>query len=54
MLVAFSTEPNKTAADLGPGSGPYAAALAAELVKPPQSDLLMFHNVRIAVMDKTQ
>jgi len=32
------------------GSGPYAAALAAELVK---NDLLMFHRVRVAVMDKT-
>ena len=35
-------------------SGPYAAALAAELVKPGQNDLLMFHNVRVAVMDKTR
>jgi formylglycine-generating enzyme required for sulfatase activity len=53
VLVAFATEPGKTASDLGPGSGPYAAALAAELVKPAQNDLLMFHNVRVAVMDKT-
>jgi Caspase domain len=53
VLVAFATEPGKTATDLGKGSGPYAAALAAELVKPAQSDLLMFHKVRVAVMDKT-
>jgi caspase domain-containing protein/sulfatase-modifying factor enzyme 1 len=53
VLVAFSTEPGKTASDTGRASGPYAAALAAELVKPRQSDLIMFHNVRIAVMDKT-
>ncbi|MGP0088953.1 MAG: SUMF1/EgtB/PvdO family nonheme iron enzyme [Xanthobacteraceae bacterium] len=53
VLVAFSTEPGKTALDTGQGSGPYAAALAAELVKPGQNDLLMFHNVRVDVMDKT-
>jgi formylglycine-generating enzyme required for sulfatase activity len=53
VLVAFATEPGKTASDIGVGSGPYAAALAAELVKPGQSDLIMFHHVRVAVMDKT-
>lgn len=53
VLVAFAAEPGKTASDIGQGSGPYAAALAAELVKPEQNDLLMFHNVRVAVMDKT-
>ena len=31
----------------------YAAAFAVELVKPDQNDLLMFHNVRIAVIRKT-
>jgi uncharacterized caspase-like protein len=53
VLVAFATEPGKTASDAGQGNGPYAAALAAELVKPGQNDLLMFHHVRVAVMDKT-
>ena len=53
VLVAFAAEPGKTASDTGPGSGPYAAALAAELVKPGQSDLIMFHRVRVAVMEKT-
>lgn len=52
-LIAFSTEPGKTASDMGTGSGPYAAALAAEIVRPGQNDLLMFHNVRVAVMEKT-
>jgi hypothetical protein len=52
VLVAFAAEPGKTA-DTGQGNGPYAAALAAELVKPAQNDLLMFHRVRVAVMDKT-
>lgn len=54
VLVAFATEPGKTASDLSKGSGPYASALAAELVKPGQNDLLMFHNVRVAVMDATR
>jgi invasion protein IalB len=53
VLVAFAAEPGKTASDTGQGSGPYAAALAAELVKPGQSDLIMFHHVRVAVLDKT-
>jgi formylglycine-generating enzyme required for sulfatase activity/uncharacterized caspase-like protein len=53
VLVGFATEPGKTASDTGQGSGPYASALAAELVKPEQSDLIMFHNVRVAVMEKT-
>jgi uncharacterized caspase-like protein len=54
VLVAFAAEPGKTASDTGVGSGPYAAALAAELVKPGQSDLIMFHHVRVAVMDRTK
>jgi formylglycine-generating enzyme required for sulfatase activity len=53
VLVAFSTEPGKTALDTGAASGPYAAALAAELTNPGQNDLLMFHNIRVDVMDKT-
>jgi hypothetical protein len=53
VLLAYSTEPGQIASDSGQGSGPYAAALAAELVKPGQSDLIMFHNVRIAVIEKT-
>src|SRR5262249_2471105 len=51
VLVAFAAEPGKTASDTGMVSGPYAAALATELVKPGQSDLIMFHNVRVAVME---
>jgi uncharacterized caspase-like protein len=54
VLVAFAAEPGKTASDSGQGSGPYAAALSTELVKPGQSDLIMFHNVRVAVVDKTK
>jgi formylglycine-generating enzyme required for sulfatase activity len=53
VLVAFSTEPGKTARDTGAASGPYAAALAMELVKAGQDDLHMFHNIRVDVMEKT-
>jgi uncharacterized caspase-like protein len=38
VLVAFATEPGKTATDNGSGSSPYAAALAEELVRPGQND----------------
>lgn len=53
VLIAFATAPGQTASDLGSGSGPYARALAAELVKPDLPDLLMFHNVRVAVSRAT-
>jgi hypothetical protein len=53
VLVAFAAEPGKTASDVGRHSGPYAAALAAELRRTDQNDLLMFHNVRVRVMDAT-
>jgi len=53
VLVAFAVEPGKTASDAGEISGPYARALAGELVRPGQNDLLMFHNVRVRVMDLT-
>jgi len=48
-LVGFATEPGKTASHIGKGSGPYAAAPMAELVTPAQKDLLMLHNVRVAI-----
>jgi uncharacterized caspase-like protein len=53
VLVAFSTEPGRTASDTGVGSSRYAAALAAEMVKPGQNDLQMFRNIRLDVMDWT-
>ncbi|MEZ5842572.1 MAG: jacalin-like lectin [Hyphomicrobiaceae bacterium] len=53
VLIAYAAEPGKTASDLGVGGGPYAKALAAELVRPGQSDLLMFHQVRVRVIDNT-
>jgi formylglycine-generating enzyme required for sulfatase activity len=57
VLIAFSTEPGRTAQDTGTGSGPYAAALAAELTRPTtpgENDLNMFHNVRVGVIDRTK
>ena len=53
MLIAFSTAPGATASDGADTSGPYAAALAVEMLKPGQNDLLMFHNVRVAVDQRT-
>ena len=52
-LIAFATAPGQTASDLGKGGGPYAKALANELVKPNVPDLLMFHRVRVAVRKST-
>lgn len=46
MLIAFSTDPGETASDEGAGAGPYASALAAELVKPGQDHLDLFQNVK--------
>ena len=54
MLIAFSTDPGQTASDHGQGSGPYAAALAAELVKPGVDHLDLFQNVKETVYAKTR
>ncbi|PPD31300.1 MAG: hypothetical protein CTY20_00745 [Hyphomicrobium sp.] len=53
MHVAFASEFGRTASDVGATSGPYAAALAAELVKPGLSHLDMFQNVKEAVSSAT-
>jgi uncharacterized caspase-like protein len=53
VMIAFAAAPGTTASDQGVVGGPYATALAAELVKPGQSDLYMFHKVRVAVDRKT-
>ena len=46
MLIAFSTDPGETASDEGEGGGPYATALARELVKPNLHHLDLFQNVK--------
>jgi hypothetical protein len=53
MLIAFAASPGMPASDDGPNGGPFAKALAAELSKPAQTDLLLFHNVRVAVDQAT-
>ncbi|MEM9357771.1 MAG: caspase family protein [Pseudomonadota bacterium] len=53
MLIAFSTDPGETASDEGAGAGPYASALAAELVKPGQDHLDLFQNVKERVHQTT-
>ena len=53
VLIAFAAAPGTTASDEGATAGPYATALASELVRPGQNDLIMFHNVRVAVDRKT-
>ena len=53
MLIAFSTEPGEIASDEGPNSGPYAAALAAELTTPGLHHLDLFQNVKERVYRKT-
>ncbi len=54
MLIAFSTDPGETASDEGEGSGPYATALAAEIVKPGLAHLDVFQNVKETVYRKTK
>ncbi len=54
MLIAFSTDPGQTATDTGVGSGPYAAALAAELVKPGLDHVSLFQNVKERVVAKVR
>jgi branched-chain amino acid transport system substrate-binding protein len=53
MLIAFSTAPGATASDDGKDSGPYAAALAAELVQPGLNHGDMFFEVRTRVAANT-
>ncbi len=54
MVLAFATAAGDTASDEGQVSGPYAEALAAELVKPGQTDQQIFNSVRAEVVRKTR
>jgi uncharacterized caspase-like protein len=51
LLIAYATAPNKTASDVGEGGGPYARALAEELIKPGVEAVTMFRNVQIRVKE---
>ena len=54
VVIAFATAAGQTAADDGQGSGPYAAALAAEIVKPGRNDQAVFNEVRARVVGATR
>jgi peptidoglycan/xylan/chitin deacetylase (PgdA/CDA1 family) len=49
VMVAYATAPGRTAADGGGGGGPYARALADELVKPGIEAMTMFRRVALRV-----
>jgi hypothetical protein len=49
VMVAYATAPGRTAADTGNGGGPYARALADELVKPGIEAMTMFRRVVLRV-----
>ena len=49
LLIAYATAPRETASDAGVGGGPYAKALAEELLKPGIEAVSMFRNVQIRV-----
>jgi formylglycine-generating enzyme required for sulfatase activity len=53
MFIAYASAPGRTASDKGVKSGPYAAALAAELGHPGLDHLNFFQNVKEAVMVTT-
>jgi len=53
LFIAFASAPGETASDQGETSGPYAAALAAELLKPGLDHLNLFQNVKESVLAST-
>jgi formylglycine-generating enzyme required for sulfatase activity len=53
MFIAYASAPGRTASDMGDKSGPYAAALAAELGHPGLDHLNFFQNVKEAVLAST-
>jgi len=53
MFIAYASAPGRTASDRGAKSGPYAAALAAELGKSGLDHLNLFQNVKEAVLAST-
>ena len=49
LLIAYATAPRKTASDVGDDGGPYAKALAEELMKSGIEAVTMFRNVQLRV-----
>ena len=54
VVLAFATAAGETASDEGTTSGPYAAALAEEIVKPGYNDQAVFNAVRARVVAATR
>jgi WD40 repeat protein len=52
-LLAFSTEPNQLASDVGTNGGPFATALAKELLSNGANEEEIFFNVKLAVWEAT-
>ena len=52
-LLAFSTEPNQLASDVGVDGGPFATALAGELPRIGENEEEIFFNVKLAVWEAT-
>jgi uncharacterized caspase-like protein len=46
MLIAYATAEGELATDVGDGAGPYAKALAEEIIKPDIEAVAMFRNVQ--------
>src|SRR5262249_23064196 len=53
IFIAYASSPGHTASDRGNKSGPYAAALATELLRPGLDHLNLFQNVKETVMAAT-
>ncbi len=53
MFIGYATAPGRPASDRGATSGPYAAALAAELAQPGLDHLNLFQNVKERVIAAT-
>ena len=49
MLISYATAEGKIASDAGDNVGPYASALAAEIVKPGVEAVAMFRKVQLTV-----
>jgi hypothetical protein len=49
MLIAYATAEGELASDVGAGAGPYAKALADEIVKPGAEAVVMFRRVQVRV-----
>src|SRR5215510_3736170 len=54
VVLAFATAAGETASDEGTTSGPYAAALAEEIVRPGYNDQAVFNAVRARVVAATR